>query len=76
MTVRALVPIDRCTNIHINSNDGSSDFETNTAYPANTVVTSDGKIYVSTKALTASQVGVAVPADTPEDWASVSGVLI
>ena len=76
MAVRALVPIDRCTSIHINSGDGSSDFETNTAYPVNTVVTENNKIYVSTKDLTASRVGVNAPSDTPEDWASVSGVLI
>lgn len=73
MATRQLMHISRVTKAHINSNDGSTDFETNTAYEPGTLVTDDNKIFVSIKALTASQVGVSVPFDKPDMWAQVTG---
>lgn len=73
MATRQLMHISKVTKAHINSNDGSSDFETNTPYEAGTLVTDDHKIYVSMKALTASQVGVSAPIDKPDLWAEVTG---
>ena len=73
MATRQLMHISKVTKAHINSNDGSTDFETNTDYESGTLVSDDGKIYVSIKALTASQVGVSVPFDKPDMWAFVTG---
>lgn len=73
MATRQLMHISKVTKAHINSNDGSSDYETNTAYEAGTLVTDNNKIYVSMKALTASQVGISVPLDKPDMWAQVTG---
>ena len=73
MATRQLIPMEKCVKAHINSNDGSPAFETNTAYEAGTVVTDDNKIFVSIKDLTASHVGISVPMDAPEDWGLVTG---
>lgn len=73
MATRQLMHISKVTKAHINSNDGSPAYETNTEYKTGTLVTDDGKIYVSIKDLTASQVGISVPFDKPDMWAQVTG---
>ena len=73
MATRQLMHISKVTKAHINSVDGTSAFETNTDYEPGTLVTDDNKIYVSMKALTASQVGISVPFDKPDMWAEVTG---
>jgi hypothetical protein len=71
MATRQLIPIDKCTKCHVNSVDGSMEFELGVDYEAGEVVTENTKIYLPISALSASRVGI--PSETPAQWARVSG---
>lgn len=47
MAVRALIPAERLNIAHVNSVDGSTDYESGTEYKAGTVVTYNGNTYVA-----------------------------
>ena len=73
MATRQLIPIDKCVKCHVNSVDGSTDYESGVAYEAGEVVTEDDKIYLPIQALTSSHIGP--PSSEPESWARVSGYI-
>lgn len=71
MATRQLIPIDKCVKCHVNSVDGSMEYEAGVAYEAGEVVTENTKIFLPISALSASHVGI--PSETPDKWARVSG---
>lgn len=73
MAVRQLIPMEKCTKCHVNSVDGSMEYESGVAYEAGEVVTEDKKIYLPISALSASHIGP--PSEAPNEWARVSGVI-
>lgn len=66
MAVRALIPAERLNICHVNSNDGSSDYESGVAYMAGCVVTYNGSTYVANVDI--EDTDTDTPDSAPEKW--------
>ena len=66
MAVRALIPAERLNIAHVNSVDGSTDYESGTEYKAGTVVTYNGSTYVAN--IDIEDTDTDTPDIAPEKW--------
>ena len=66
MAVRALIPAERLNIAHVNSVDGSTDYESGTEYKAGTVVTYNGNTYVAN--LDIEDTDTDTPDAAPDKW--------
>lgn len=66
MAVRALIPAERLNIAHVNSVDGSTDYESGAEYKAGTVVTYNGNTYVAN--IDIEDTDTDTPDAAPEKW--------
>lgn len=66
MAVRALIPAERLNIAHVNSVDGSTDYESGTEYKAGTVVTYNSNTYVAN--IDIADTDTDTPDSSPDKW--------
>lgn len=66
MAVRALIPAERLNIAHVNSVDGSTDYESGVAYKAGCVVTYNGSTYVAN--IDIEDTDTDTPDEAPDKW--------